>query len=248
METLNTILGERRTYTDVARTHTHSFAQLIFPMQGTLFINTPAHDFALDESRLFFLAPQCRHTFYAKNNNEFLVLDIPGHLFAPSEAKYMSGGLSPQLDDRWRALRFLLLTEVSPAATSQQLNSLFHYAYHLLRQENTPVSLQYIHQNYHRPLTLQHLAAIEGYNPTYYSEWFKKLTGLAPHAYIQQVRLNKAKELLTHTDQSILHIAQQVGYQHHASLTRLFKQHQKLTPQAYRRQSRRSAKGEPKIS
>ncbi len=42
---------------------------------------------------------------------------------------------------------------------------------------------------------------------TYYCEWFRKLTGMTPKAYIQIIRLRKAKELLAHTNISIFQIA-----------------------------------------
>ncbi len=98
-----------------------------------------------------------------------------------------------------------------------------------------PLSIQHIHQNYDKPLTVAQLAALEGYTLTYYSEWFKKITSQTPQSYIQKVRLDKAKELLRHTNLSILHIAIQVGYQHQGSLTRLFQQYVHITPATYRR-------------
>ncbi len=243
MESSKSILGEYRTYSDLAYTHHHVFAQLILPLQGTLFIETSLHNFELDESRLFFLPPKCQHTFYAKSNNRFLVLDIPNFMLAAEETSKIQGGLSTVLDERWQALRFLMVSEVSHQSTANQdLTNLFHYAYRLLRREYTPCSIQYIQANYHEPLELQKLAELEGYNLTYYCEWFKKLTGVTPKTYIQALRLKKAKELLVDTDLSIFQIAQQVGYEHHSSLTRLFQQCEKMTPLAYRQQTRRLEK------
>jgi transcriptional regulator GlxA family with amidase domain len=60
--------------------------------------------------------------------------------------------------------------------------------------------------------------------------------GVTPQTYIQTVRLTEAKRLLQETDFSILAIAQQVGYEQQASLTRVFKQLEGTTPSNYRRQ------------
>jgi AraC-like DNA-binding protein len=243
------ILGECRTYSDLTYTHDHIFAQLILPLQGTLFIETSSHHFELDDSRLFFLPPKCQHTFYANNNNEFLVLDIPSFMLASDQTSKIQGGLSTVLDDRWQAIRFLMLSEVSHQSTANQdLTNLFHYAYKLLLQDYRPRSLQYIHANYHESLEVQKLADLEGYNLTYYCEWFKKLTGVSPKSYIQKLRLKKAKELLEDTNLSIFQIAQQVGYEHHSSLTRLFQHYENVTPLAYRQQTRRLEKREQKFS
>ncbi len=248
MDTFKSILGECRTYSDEACTHAHFFAQLILPLKGSLFIETSLHRFELDESRLFFLPPECQHNFYAQDKNEFLVLDIPSFMLA-SGLKPMAGGLSTVLDDRWQAIRFLMLSEVNhQSKTHQDLTNLFYYAYNLLSQEITPRSLQYIQVNYHEPLELQKLADLEGYNLTYYCEWFKKITGMTPKAYIQTLRLNKAKELLVQTNLSILEVAQRVGYEYHSSLTRLFQHCENTTPLAYRQQTRRLEKENQKIS
>jgi AraC-like DNA-binding protein len=209
-----------------------------------MMIETPAYGFELDSSRLFFLPPQCLHTFYARNFNRFLVLDIPGVLLAQQKGKSMKDGYTSTLDERWQALRTLLLAETRPQAKiSSALTHLFHYAYyHLLLPNEQPLSLQYLHKHYQEALNLQKLASLEGFNPTYYSEWFKKETGLTVTAYLQRLRLDEAKKLLQHTGLSLAQIAQQVGYEHHASLTRLFQQYEGLTPSAYRRQSRKSVK------
>ena len=122
------------------------------------------------------------------------------------------------------------------------VTDLFRYALSILQQDRLPQSIQYIHANFYNSISLQKLASIEGYNQTYYCQWFKNTTGMSPKTYIQSIRLNRAKELLTHTDLSILQIAQQVGYEHHSSLTRLFQQHERVTPLNYRQQSRNSVK------
>lgn len=242
MNTLNQILGERRTYGDRVSTHAHSFAQLILPLQGLLFIQTDSYELELGESRLFFLPPQCQHTFYADRRNEFLVLDIP-HFMLTEGTKKFCGGLSSLFDERWQALRLLMLSEVNySSAGGQNLTDLFRYAYSILQQDYVPPSIQYIHTNFHDSISLQKLANLEGYNQTYYCQWFKNTTGMTPKTYVQSIRLKRAKELLIYSELSILQIAQQVGYEHHSSLTRLFQKHEKITPFNYRQQSRNLVK------
>ncbi|NJR60129.1 MAG: helix-turn-helix transcriptional regulator [Cyanobacteria bacterium CRU_2_1] len=241
------IVGERRTYSDVANTHDHSFAQLILPLQGTLFINTTIHQLELNESRLFFLPPQCQHTFYARDTNEFLVLDIPSFMLSGEEGTQIQNGLSLQLDERWNAIRLLILSEINASIAHSNLTPLFHHAYILLQREYMPRSLQFIHANFHQSIELKQLANLEGYNLTYYCKWFKQRTGMTPKTYLQTLRLQKAKELLMDSDRSILQIAQQVGYEHHSSLTRLFQQHENITPIGYRQQIRMLEKEKQKF-
>jgi AraC-like DNA-binding protein len=241
MSELTSIVVECRTYSELACTHLHSYGQLILPLEGTLLIETSAYQFELDTAHLFFLPPDCLHTFYARYRNKFLVLDIPAPLLPRQGTGGTPEGQATVLDERWQALRFLLLTEAG--RNNPALTHLFQYAYHQLLGLNLQSrSLQYIHKHYQQALDLPTLAALEGFNPTYYSEWFKKETGLTVTAYLQKLRLDEAKKLLQHTDLSLAQIAQQVGYQHHASLTRLFQQYEQITPSTYRRQSRKVAK------
>lgn len=239
MSHLSSIMCERRVYTEVCYTHSHSHAQLLLPLQGTLCIETKYHHITLDHQHLFLLPPDHDHTFYSKDRNEFLVLDIPSPLF-PFPVKEINNEVYQPLDKRWEALRTLFLNESRGGqGQNQGINELFRYAAKYLDQSAQPASLQYIHDHYHEKITLENLAALEHYNLTYYCEWFQKKTGLTPWAYIQRLRLERAKDLLLNTDMSLLHIAHEVGYEQQSSLTRLFQQQEKMSPAAYRRNYRK---------
>ena len=59
-------------------------------------------------------------------------------------------------------------------------------------------------------------------------------SGLTPIAYVQRIRVERAKRLLETTDGSIEEISWAVGYEDPASFQRLFKRLTGLTPGAYR--------------
>jgi AraC-like DNA-binding protein len=247
MPELRNILAERRSYSETACTHAHAHAQLILPLAGAISVDTE-QPHALTEQSLLFLPPDCQHTYYGHERNQVLVLDVPGYLCPAEDRRCLDQGLRRSMDERWQALRFLLLNEVSDKpATHRAITDLFRYAYHLLMQVTKPRSIQYLHDHYAENIPLTTLAALEGYNPTYYSEWFKKTTGLTPSLYLQKLRLEAAKNLLVETDLPILHVAQQVGYEHHASLTRLFREYEGVTPADYRHKTRISVKAWPKM-
>ena len=234
MDAPRTIIGERRTYSDVGCSHDHAFAQLILPLTGTLFIETQVHQLRLDESSVFFLPSQCLHYFYAHDTNEFLVLDIPARFVSQLADGDRSFGIRADLEERWRAIRLLLLAELDGTPQSNTLLHLVNYLSSLLSLPCSSRSLDYIHQHFYHPLDVTQLAQLEGYSLSYYSEWFKAQTGQSPKAYIQALRLQHAKDLLQHTDLPIYAIAQQVGFEQASSLTRLFQQHNGITPQRYR--------------
>lgn len=63
---------------------------------------------------------------------------------------------------------------------------------------------------------------------------FKAATGQTPLVYLQQLRIERAKNLLEATDQPIERIVEQVGYDDPASFRRLFLSHTQVTPKVYR--------------
>lgn len=67
---------------------------------------------------------------------------------------------------------------------------------------------------------------------------FKKITGHTPLSYLQQKRINDARELLAKTDLLVAEIALNVGYEDASYFSGLFKQHMQLTPAEYRKSVR----------
>ncbi|MDF2179075.1 helix-turn-helix domain-containing protein [Aliiglaciecola sp. CAU 1673] len=63
---------------------------------------------------------------------------------------------------------------------------------------------------------------------------FKAATGETPLAYLQQVRVEQAKNLLAGTDMPVERIVEKVGYGDPASFRKLFVAQTQLTPKAYR--------------
>ncbi|PAB60100.1 AraC family transcriptional regulator [Anaeromicrobium sediminis] len=230
---------ERRIYTDKLNTHSHSFAQLILPLEGMLYIETKYKELMLDEDHLFLVPPDSEHTFKAHKSNEFLVLDIPDHMVIKNHMDKMAGGSKFVFDDKWKAVRFLLLNEIDNKKSSSSINNLFNYFYDFIANDNISDSVKYINEHFTEDIDLKTLAEIEHYNINYYSEWFKKNMNVSPKEYIQKLRVKKAKKLLMNSDFTILQIAQMVGYNHNSSLTRIFKDLEKVTPADYRKRIRK---------
>ena len=63
---------------------------------------------------------------------------------------------------------------------------------------------------------------------------FKEYTGFSPARYINEVRMSKAKELLTNTSMSIKEVAFHVGYNNHDYFFTAFRHVTGRTPAEYR--------------
>ncbi|MEC4819462.1 MAG: AraC family transcriptional regulator, partial [Scytonema sp. PMC 1069.18] len=91
-----------------------------------------------------------------------------------------------------------------------------------------------IHNHLDENLTLAELAAIVQMSPHYFASLFKQSTGLAPHQYLTQCRIERAKRLLLHRNLTIVEICHTVGFQNQSHFTKVFRQHTGTTPKAYR--------------
>lgn len=95
----------------------------------------------------------------------------------------------------------------------------------------------YTQEKYYNNLSLDFIASLFYMNPSYISHLFKKSTGTSYNQYLTDIRLNKARELLSSTDRKTAQIAKQVGYDNEKYFYRLFKKHLGLTPEEYRHTS-----------
>jgi AraC family transcriptional regulator len=87
-------------------------------------------------------------------------------------------------------------------------------------------------------LSLSDLAGDVRLSPFHFARAFKASTGLPPHRYFRQLRIERARSLLETTDLAVAEIAARIGYDDPSYLARLFRKHFGATPAAYRRERR----------
>jgi AraC family transcriptional regulator len=83
--------------------------------------------------------------------------------------------------------------------------------------------LAFIDEHIDQPLTLSSLAMVANLSPSYLIRQFKHTTGLAPHQYLIQRRVDRAKELLVAGKLTIAEVAASVGFADQSHLNRHFK-------------------------
>lgn len=93
---------------------------------------------------------------------------------------------------------------------------------------------QYIAQHFSQPLTLENVANHVHLNPAYFSTLFKQHAGCSFKAYLNLVRIEEGKRLLSSTDYSIIDIAVAVGYETQSYFSKVFKRMTGLTPKQFR--------------
>jgi AraC family transcriptional regulator len=99
-------------------------------------------------------------------------------------------------------------------------------------------AISYILDNLEKDLTLAEIAAVVEMSMYHFSRLFKKSTGFAPHQYVMNCRIAKAKKLLAESNNSIEQISEQVGFQSQSHFTNVFRKFIGITPKVYREQVR----------
>lgn len=92
----------------------------------------------------------------------------------------------------------------------------------------------YIQQNYYKNLTQEYIASLFYLNRSYLSQLFRQKTGKKFIDFLNDVRIEKAKELLTTTDKKMYQISKSSGYDNTKYFFRIFKKKTGMSPQAWR--------------
>lgn len=92
----------------------------------------------------------------------------------------------------------------------------------------------WLERNYQQDVSIETLAADRGMSPRNFSRRFKQATDDSPSQYLQRVRMEVAKELLSSSEDQVASIAFKVGYSDSSYFSRIFKKSVGCLPQQFR--------------
>ena len=93
---------------------------------------------------------------------------------------------------------------------------------------------QYVHDNLHRKLRLAELSGLVHMSPYHFARLFKQSTGMSPHRFLIQQRIEQARALLAAQTLPIAEIARSVGFRTPSHFATSFRRLTGITPGAYR--------------
>lgn len=93
---------------------------------------------------------------------------------------------------------------------------------------------KYINENLEGDLSLTVLSELVDLNPAYLCRLYKEITGSNLSQYINEMRIERAKELLINSNLKIYEVAKAVGYYTVSNFNRFFKKEVNITPGEYR--------------
>ena len=138
-------------------------------------------------------------------------------------------------------LKSLFLFERNKA----KIKSIFYNIIHKLSQENIEKSqilssaIEFIEKNYTSDnCTNKSLADLCNISEIYFRQLFKKEFNLTPKQYVIDIRIDKAKQLLSDGFMKINAIAEECGFSNQYHFCRIFKSRTGLTPTEYMKQNK----------
>ncbi|MCM3712969.1 AraC family transcriptional regulator [Alkalihalobacillus oceani] len=100
--------------------------------------------------------------------------------------------------------------------------------------------LTYIENHLSTSITVEELAELVHFHPNYFIKFFKSILGTSPIQYVNQIRLEKGKQMLISSDETITEIADRLGWDIYY-FSRIFKRFTGLSPSEFRQLTRKNS-------
>lgn len=225
-----------RHYSPTLKQHSHHYHQLVFPLKGSLDIDTDRHQGFVEIGQCLIIKENETHAFKAHEHARFIVADmetLPSPLMTARTAvftlskpllaflNYIDIQLTHQVQIDIESCNLILFEKL----LAQQV--CFHHY-----DKRIEKAIQYINLDITLNHNLTHLSKLACLSLTQFKKLFKDNTEMTVQGYITHLRMEKAKSLLVHSDMPVQLIAEKVGYQNASAFSRKFKHHFGQSPKA----------------
>ncbi|WP_409296831.1 AraC family transcriptional regulator [Peribacillus sp. SCS-26] len=103
-------------------------------------------------------------------------------------------------------------------------------------EERIAKVISYIEEYCTGPIRLEDLALMSNFSKYHFSRIFAASTGIPPMAFVTRMRLQKAVRYLLETDETVLEVSSQCGFESITAFNAAFKKHYQKTPRDIRKQ------------
>lgn len=235
--------------TNFEELHRHDYYELVYIYSGSGIHTINGVSYSVSAGNMIFLHPDDSHSFYSTDlsmiNVCFTQKDKLSH-FPKCRIENQVIAISEPSMIEVETLLYLMETEINNReylfedAVQQYLNSILlifnrHISSQLSCDPLWGGLLSYLSENY-QLITLQQAADIVGISTSHFCRIFKRDFSTTFHTYVDNIRIQRAKYLLTYTNETIVWIACSVGFSNCPSrFYQNFKSIVGTTPSNYRR-------------
>lgn len=104
----------------------------------------------------------------------------------------------------------------------------------ILSYNREALAKEFIRRNLARELCVADIAAAVGLSANHFSQGFKKVTGVTPHRWLMQARIDAAKDHLRNSDLTLKAVADACGFVDQSHFTKVFSRETGMTPAVWR--------------
>jgi AraC-like DNA-binding protein len=233
-----------RSYGGETLTHSHDFAQLVLPLSGRIALDIDGRPGVADGTTAAFVEPGARHATSALGENRALIIDLsPNVVDSRLLEQFSRSPFVPLTLAAGKLVDFMRLMLAQQQV--QALGQLQHWLPLLLdtmagQSPRAPSRLHLLMTRIDAEPALRwsvdDMAGAAAISPSRLHEWFRAETGSSPRAWLAQVRLRHACQLLGQTMLPLTEVALRCGYADQSALTHAMRRLRSTTPAAYRRQ------------
>lgn len=245
--------------------HWHRSIEIFAVQEGTLEFILNEKRYPLTAGNFIIVNSNEVHAIHAPKPNRTIVLQIPLNLFAAyyTEEQFIwfshsDKSCDGQITDMLFSL-FSLYTE-KPEGYDLLMMSTFYHMQYLLVTKYRKLTVHeelvknnrklrrlgmitgYLKEHYTEEISLEKLAAMFGYSPSYLSRMFMRYAKINYKDYLQSVRFEHAMLDLEETDKQISEIALEHGFANSKAFSNLFRKRLGILPNEYRKQLKKDKK------
>ena len=95
--------------------------------------------------------------------------------------------------------------------------------------------IKYVETNYQKRITIAEIASVCGFSESHFMKYFKQTVGVSFLDYLNDYRMTMASRMLLASEDKIIDIARDCGFENLSYFNRCFKKKYGVTPSGYRR-------------
>ncbi len=140
---------------------------------------------------------------------------------------------SPAKDLIFQGCAYLLLSILHESYTHKLIRNTKEY---FSQKKVLNRVIEHLHDNYSQEINLEKMAEMLYVSKYHFCHLFKEETGKTLKEYVNDLRINKAVDLLSSTDMSMMEIADICGFNDSNYFSRVFRQVKGISPTEYKKQ------------
>lgn len=234
--------------------HYHEHHQVVLGVRGEADLSVDGAGSHLDTWKACLVPTEARHDYCGDHQNHVLVINLDplspvlnSSLHADYErmVRLFEKPRTVQMDSRLQGLVQFAAGEFDRAPDNAALHQ--HLSASILycmadrisdRQQSVAnrhslspeIIRRYIMENLHQKITVQDLAKVACLSVSRFHDVFREVSGVTPHQFLLQTRLDQAVSLLTSTSLSVSEISYRTGFSSQGALTNALKKYKGTTP------------------